>query len=424
MFGNTVRRRFCTWHGGFPGNSVRRRRRGSVYALIMVALPVLVGAGALAVDLGLMTTAAQRVRHVSDTAALAGARCHGDASGTELAVEQIVGANNATSPWQVSPQMRCFAPGDEVPGHGPLGPREYAVEVTGQTQFHFGFARLLGLETADIARRSVARATVLRNRLQDGFLFAGSTDPTVYGLGILGDGICIDGSIHTNTGVYLRGSDMTVTGDVHYKNAYHQDGANFTVGGEVCEADVREYPVDFTWEEFDCGPWDHEVASIYVGAPGDSLAPGRWRVRGDMTIDGTGFSCNDALFLVDGDIRFNGSGAQLDRVTMVARGSIVINGGNGVFSPFVEDLLAFSTKASSPGAGGYDWAVLVNGSECELAGILYAPEGTMAFVGEEGWDHGVGLIAERLAVLGSNTTHLGPESAHSSEYVTDVRLVL
>ncbi|MGD9495784.1 MAG: pilus assembly protein TadG-related protein [Armatimonadota bacterium] len=422
MSGRSLRRRFVSCWRAPIGRSGRASRRGSVYALSVVALPVIIGAAALAIDLGMMTNAAQRVRHVADSAALAGAACYRDERGAEAIVRDIVNTNNEGSPWQVTPEARFWGPGQYVPGYGTLGPRECAADVVGHTQFRFAFARVLGLDTADIARRAVARATLRRNDLSGGCIFAGATEPGVYGVGIDGAGVTINSSIHSNTGVYFSGPNMTVTGDITYRNAYDQGGQYFTLGGAATEGSVQQYPLDFTWDEFDQGPWDHEVASLLVSGTGASIPPGRWRVRGDMTINATNTTCHDALFVADGNILVNGSGALLDRVTLVARGTIHVNGTGGRFSPFVHDLFAFTTADTRPDRS--DWAMLVEAADCVTYGILFAPNGRLIFDGSEEITYHVGLVAETIRLIGTGCTHDGPPCSTDGQYYSDVRLVL
>ncbi|MFW6155759.1 MAG: pilus assembly protein TadG-related protein, partial [Armatimonadota bacterium] len=96
-------------------------RRGATYVVTVVALPILLGVAALAIDLGLMHLAAQRVQNVADTAALAGATRAADASGSVTAADQTTAANNAVSAWQVDTTVTTWGPGDSVPGFRTLG---------------------------------------------------------------------------------------------------------------------------------------------------------------------------------------------------------------------------------------------------------------------------------------------------------------
>jgi len=398
------------------------RRSGTASMLTILALPTLFGAAALAIDLSLMGSAAQRVHHVTDAAALAGARYQCEPLGSACVVDQVLALNNADSPWQVGCQAQYYGPGQEIPGYGALGPHEYAAATTGKTRFDYCFARALGLDNIEITRSAVATATVLRNRMGNRFIFAGATDPWVYGVAIEGAGNLIDGSIHSNTGVYLNGADMTVSGDIAYRNLFVHDGPNFTLGGSLGVGEVEPYPVDFVWEDFDTGAWDHDVPAVNLGAPGASLQPGRWRVRGDMTVTGNGATCHDALFVVDGDVYVNASDLHFDRVTFVAHGSILLNGSRSSFSPYQYDVIAFSTADTAVGSS--DWAIKMYAASCQAEGILFAPDGRLYFDGSDEFAYEVGLIAETIALVGSRTAHTGPESARCGDYYTDVRLVL
>ncbi|MEA3401226.1 MAG: pilus assembly protein TadG-related protein [Armatimonadota bacterium] len=398
----------------------RGGRRGSVSSLTVAALPVLMGVAALVFDIGAMTLAVQRVQDVTDAAALAGAANTAELGSRDVAVSETVAANNNASPWQVTSTVHYYVPGDEVPGCGTLGHRQYAAEVVGQAEFEFSFAKALGAEQVTLERGALARAELWRNGLSDSFIFAASTDPGVDGITLNGSGNTLNGSIHSNTGVYINGSNLSVTGDVEYRNDLDISGSGFSVGGQTVAADIEEYPVDFMWQDFDQGPWDHEVSSIYIDQSDASLASGRWRVRGDMIINANGCQCQDALFVVDGDIFINGSDTIFDRVTMVAGGQIYVNGVYSSFSPFVRDLTAFSTMG---GAGTAADAIWVDASNCQASGILYAPGGSLYFDGSSEHMYEVGLVAEIVELTGSASTHEGPASADSGYECTEVKLV-
>ncbi|MGC9317845.1 MAG: pilus assembly protein TadG-related protein [Armatimonadota bacterium] len=385
-------------------------------------MPVLLGVSAFAFDIGGMILAAQRVQDVSDAAALAGAANAAEPGVRDNSLNGTMAANNASSPWQVTTsRARFFVPGEEIAGYGTLGHRDYAAEVIGETGYDFTFARIFGLDQTDIRRRAVAVATLWRNRLADGFIFAGSTDPSVYGVTVEGSRNTLNGTVHSNTGVYINGSNNTIDGSIEYRNDLHIDGPEFSMTGQKTVGPVAQYPVDFVWQDFDAGPWDHEVNSIYVGTANDSLASGRWRVRGDMTIDGINCRCSDAIFVADGDIFINGSGAVFDRVTLVAGGQIYINGAGGRFSPFVRDLTAYSTMG---GAGTKADAIWLNAADCEFSGILYAPGGSLYFDGSDEHTYEVGLVAEIIELHGSSSVHDGPLSANSGYEPSELKLVI
>ncbi|MGC9317843.1 MAG: pilus assembly protein TadG-related protein [Armatimonadota bacterium] len=392
-----------------PSTSDRQSgRRGSVSSLTIAVLPVLMGVAALVFDVGGMILAVQRVQTVTDAAALAGAANAAEVGSRDVAVSSTVAANNDASPWRVTSTVDYYVPGDEVPGYGTLGHRQYAAEVVGRAEFEFSFARAFGAERIALERRAVGRAELWRNRLSDSFIFAGSTDPAVDGIAIHGSGNTLNGTLHSNTGVCIDGSNVSIAGDVEYRNDLEISGSGFSIGGQTLAADIEEYPVDFVWEDFDQGSWDHDVSGIYVDQSDSSLASGRWRVRGDMIINASGCHCSDALFVADGDIFINGSDTLFDRVTMVARGQIYVNGAYSRFSPLLRDLTAFSTMGGAETAGDAIW---FDASSCQASGILYAPGGSLYFDGSSEHMYEVGLVAEIVELTGSVSTHAGPPVA-------------
>ncbi len=386
--------------------------------MVVLSLPMLLGVAALVIDLGMMSLAAQRVQHVTDLAALAGATRVEDTAASTAAADETAETNNSFSNWQVDTATTIYGPGDTVPGYRTLGYREYVTDVTGTTDFDFAFARIFGLERATITRRSAAVCEVWRNRLARGFIFAGSTDPSVWG--VYSDGLSnqFNGSIHSNTGVSLNGGGNVVTGDILYRNAYEQNGPDFTLDGAVIETPVTLYPVDFAWADFWQNSWDHDVASINATDSGGSLPSGCWHVRGDMNISASDFHCNDSLFVVEGNIVISGARPIFTNVTLVARGSITFSGADGAFSPFMHDVFAFSLMASSSDV------MNVEGSRCDASGVLFAPYGGLRFQGSPMNNYQIGLVGNTVTLLGGGMIHDGPASALVADETSDMKLVL
>jgi hypothetical protein len=296
--------------------------------------------------------------------------------------------------------------------------------VTGSLPFDFCFGHAVGVGSTVVTRRAVAVATVFRNRLERAFIFAGATEPSVYGVSVEGLGNYLGGSIHSNTGAYLQGANMTVTGDIRYRNNYHQDGSNFALGGTASVGQIEPYPLDFVWADFDCGEWDWEVGALVVGTPGACIESGRWRVRGDMTINATGVSCSDALFVVDGDVNITGSGTQFHGVTIVTGGVITVNGAGASFTPREHGLIAYTVADSAVDCRSRDAVITFTAADCNVDGILYAPRGRLHFDGSDEHSYRVGMVAETVELIGSSSTHLGPSAEYCGDYYTDVRLVL
>jgi len=394
------------------------RRRGSSYALAIAFLPVLLGIAALAVDISLMGLAAQRVQNVADTAALAGATRIADATGAVSAADQTAATNNLFSNWQVDTAIATYAPGESVADFRSLGHREYVTEVVGTTEYRFAFGRIFGLERATITRRAAALCEVWRNRLAEGFIFAGSSDPNVWGIYSDGKENHFNGNIHSNTSITIRGDGNVITGDIRYRNVWDQQGPNFTHDGDLIETPVTSYPIDFSFEDFVQNTWDHEVGSISNTTPGGSLPSGHWHVIGDMTINASDFYCHDSLFVVEGNVSLSGSRSIYQNCTFVAHGDIICNFADGDYSPNMHDVFAFTDKVSSSNV------IVVDGSRTRASGVLFAPNGGLQFQGSPMTTYRIGLVANTVTLLGGGMIHDGPASALVADETSPAKLVL
>lgn len=394
-------------------------RRGLIGVWVAVALAALAGVSALVFDLSRLVLAAQRAQDVADVAALAGALTLPDRADCEARVQGAVTANNEIVPaWAVSvssdDDLTYFMPGDEVPGYGELSDYQWAIDVVVHTDVTYGFARVVGVEGAHLTRHATALADGWRGA-GDGFIFAGETDPGEQGIRANGSNLTVKGTMHSNTQVRINGSNQTVTGAIEYLYAFTSNGSNNDFG-DIIEDQVRPYPVDYTWEQFDVGPWDYEHPSgLTVNASGASLEPGRRRINGNLRVNGSGFHLQDALIVCTGDINFNGSGVALDRVTLVAQGEITFNGSTERFSCFQDDLFAFSLSNRAT-------ALKVNGSDSDTWGILFAPNGGMIYNGSNQEIHHGGLVALTIDLNGSGSTFQGMGDG-SDEGFKQVKLI-
>jgi len=381
----------------------RENREGVVGVWLVVALLALMGMAALVFDVGRLTLAAQHVQSVADSAALAGALQLPDYAVCEARLQSIVDSNNGDRPvWPVlvdpMTDLVYYSEGTDVPDYGTLESGEYAVAVTARSTVSYSFARLFGINEVEVTRTATALST--GGGLEgDGLFFAGETRSNVYGINANGSNLTVEGVAHSNTKVRTNGSNQTFSG-VEYLYDFRSNGSNNDFG-IVREDQVRPYPVDYTWEQFDVGPWDHVESGNYtINASGYTMPAGRWRIDGNFRVNGSNFHLSDALIVCTGDIDFNGSGVCLDRVTLVAQGEITFNGSTERFSHFQDDLFAMSLSSASN-------AMKVNGSNSDTWGILFAPNGGMTYNGSNQEIHHGALIALTIDINGSSSTFQG-----------------
>lgn len=394
--------------------------------MMVVALPALLGAAALAIDLGVMTLTAERVRNVVDAAALAGARSYSDPTTAIAAAQQIAAENNTTSFWQVTPEVQCYGPGDTVPGYGVLTESEHVVDVTGHARFDFFFGRALGLTSTDVQRRAAARVLVWTSGVGEAFIFAGCSDPDVNALTMIGGGNTICGPVHSNGALWFEGKDNTVDGDIKYGSVATINGQNFVCTGERRQVGPTGYPVTYSWDQFAANSsiqFDYDVPSMSVLDANSTVPSGHWRVRGDVTIGGNGTVCSNALIVADGNIDLQASDLYFDKVTLVAKGWIRINGARGFFSPYLDNLFALSLADTSP----YDTrtkAIIFNAADCEATGFIFAPNGRLEFQGSRERTYHVGIVGETVDLIGTGCTHGGPGAGDDGDVTSGIRLII
>jgi len=133
--------------------------------LIVISLTVLLGAVALAVDVGRVSVASQRAQDVADVAAMAGAATLRVPADALVAAQQTVGANNMANqgfpvtcvyvPDSPTSDIRYYAPYSNVPGYGDLGWAAKAITVTTHITVPYTFGRVLGLTQREVARHAI-----------------------------------------------------------------------------------------------------------------------------------------------------------------------------------------------------------------------------------------------------------------------------
>ncbi len=385
----------------FIGNS----RRGATMVMVAFALPALVCLGALAVDQGTLAIAAQKVQQTADVAALACAGRLPTSDSAALCLRQTIEANNEGWHMQVwsdpAQDLTWYGPGDAVPGHGVLESGEHAVKVVAHSQVEHTLGRAVGLTQTIVTRSAIAKV-YSRGLLTDGFIFAGTTSSDQVGFELGGSSVTVNGTVQSNSAVHLTGSDNAVTGDLGYSYDFTDESENFTIGGEVADTQVEACPIDLTWDDFDGQDWDHVTSGMSLGSSELSLPGGRWKINGDLLVDGDGFYCSDALFLVTGRVFFGGSNVTLDRVTIVAKGEIHFTGSGLSHSPFIADVFALSERVSADQRG-----VCIHGAKCDSSGILLCPSAGIGYYGYQAGTYNVAFVGRRVALSGASAVFDG-----------------
>ena len=388
-------------HGTIDDSS-RGDESGAIVAIVLVGLMVLIGCACLTVDIGLLCIRSQTVQDTVDAAALAGASQLPvpGLSGATAEAETYVTANNEgrKAPVSITSQdgILYYAPGDEVPGYGQLGPCIFGIAVTGQAEVDYTFAPIFGLYE-DVVTRS---ATAIRKDPagDKAAIFAGSDDPEIAVFSYAGSSMYVEGSIHTNSCITLNGIKHVITGAVGYVNDYKMLWPDkVDILGGAFETTVQDYPVDYKWEDFST---DFAVTQVTVAADG-TLPSGAIHVLGDLTISDTSAIWQNALYKVDGNVTINANNQVFDHITIVAQGTITFNGACESFTPYLDGIALISYATTSGNA------ITFNGASSGSEGLMFAPNGGLVFNGANQQVQDGSLIANTITVNGAGLTFIG-----------------
>jgi Flp pilus assembly protein TadG len=368
--------------------------------VVVVAMPVLLAAMAMTMDLGRVITTAQICQNVADSCALAA--CNQAPSSSQTAANQRiaddVSANNAHSNTTVtcnSGSTVYYANGASVPKWGTLTGSEEAATVAIQSTVNFYFARAVGLKSTTVTRTATALlqpgmglATVFAAGLPtsslNGLTVNGSSQ-TVYSgdirsnswITINGVDQDIQGNAHADSTFLVNGSSQTITGRSEWVTKWTLNGSSQSVNPVQVASDVLQYPFTYTTSSF--GTYTYNLTSY--------------------TLNGSNLTVPPGTYYVNGNVLLNGSNISLPGVTFVATGTITLNGSNfGPASPAAGNGVLFWTSSSASNA------ITINGASGNWSGTIFAPNGGITFNGSNQNVQNGSIMAQEITVNGSGTT--------------------
>lgn len=325
-------------------------QRGTAIILVALMMTVLVGMGALVIDVGLMYNSYSDLRNAVDAAALAGAQQLPDtAAAYDTALEYAL-ANGLTESEVVI----------VVPYEGDNG----RIQVSSRRQINFSLAPLLGFSSDTLSTRAVA--TCSGGRAFDYAIFSGSQDVP---LTLNGSSLYVEGSVHGNEDVKLNGSSQTISGALEAVDKLTVNGSSQSIGERIAGAAVVPTPV---WSMSDLKA---RAAAVY---------------KGDQSFNGPELNINGDIF-VEGNIVL--SAAKISGVgSITATGSITINGSGMTYKTAADAVCFYAGKD-----------IGINGSNAKFEGILYAPSGQIMLNGSNQTIIGA-IIGNQVMMNGSSQT--------------------
>jgi Putative Flp pilus-assembly TadE/G-like len=402
-----------------------RHEAGQTVVLFAVLLPLFLGVGAIAVDVGYWYVVKKSAQDAADAAALAAAR---ELPNRDVAItrgQEYVGRNMPGATAIVdTPYSDHGVEAGVSGGGGPPDP--FKVEVVVRHPAGTFFGRLFGIFDLTVTTRAVAERTSSDSNLA---IFSWG-DNCGDGLEFSAEGVSVNGHIHSNGQFRISvGPFWAANGtyDVDMCTASKDETAVSRFGDDPTatlplEDANRPWPVWFTPAQFG---WfsgcTYEAATIQITDTevrlADQVIPYSGRIP-------SGTYCASESVVIDAS---DVSGA----VTVLAP-QIAVNGGNLTLTPFSQDVLFFAVPNSDntpndgpppdrelhcvPGEGTDMW---LNGSGHRWSGIVFNPCGrTIVNVGD-GQGGGAALegaiVGNRIRVEGNGFDMIGKGSF---EYTT------
>ena len=376
------------------------RQEGQLLVIAALAMVLLVGLLALAIDGGNAYAQRRAMQNAADAAALAGAHALRDGGNVQAAIYEYAGRNGVDGPANIA-----WSYIDEEEEH-------VGVVATTTITFSTFFAGVLDVPSMSASASAAAR--LVGGSSFDWALFAANLNED-QAISVDGNGVRVEGNIHSNGGIYINGNNTTVDGGTESVRYFSLDGNNNTLGspfeltesgGYKVSGGNNSYPApSYTanavevpqYNLSDYGPgkpdWVHETDWHYHS--------GNWSFsQNNKTLTG--------LYYVEGNITLSGNNLS-GHATFVATGNITLDANNYSFTTYDDKLVLF--------AGGN---AEISGNSTNLSGIVYAPQGEVKINGNHRAING-GVIAGTISINGNNGNIVSDSSYFEGEQ--SIRLV-
>jgi hypothetical protein len=389
-----------------------RHEAGQTVVLFAILLPLFLGLGAIAVDIGYWYVVRKSAQDAADAAALAAARELPVGSIAEATAIEYVEANMPDA----SPTVEFPYVPDASSGTGGGEPDHTKIEVTVEHATDTFFGGLFGVLSPTVTRRAVAERLDGSRKLA---IYSHSYDGCSAGLEIDARGVWIDGLVHSN-GQYdvhsgsgpdaLWAADGTIWRENCVSNLDPDFvGATYGEGPDFLPRDVFEltnWPAwfraaDFGWPT--CGGSDFSGEHIEVLATAVRITNPD-RVIPHTGIIPSGTYCATESFTIRGDGLKGTVSVLAPRISVEANHLKLDPFTHGVLFFTVPNTSAIAEDDGSLGSGGNPTCVPSNGNDLQLdgsrhvwSGIVFNPCGRVV-LGTDDSDLTSAIIGRQVRV--------------------------
>lgn len=350
---------------------IKENESGQSTVFLAIAITLIFGCSALAVDLGAGYLAKENVQNAADLSALSAASDLPNKNSARATAISTAGDNGILS--------------ENVTVNTPYNGDASLIEVVCTKTVNYTFAKVLGFSDITVTGRAVARSS--GNVGAFGYaVFSG--DPS-FTFSMTGSNTIIGGGVHANGNAFIAGENLRIDGVLEAGNSIEIYGTNVTVGGGLQGARLNTSGSGFNFGG------RNQTAADYVEMPDFSEtvrqeAQNAGNVyNGSQTFNGCSINVNHPLY-IDGDLTINGDSFSGNGVVLV-KGNITFNGSN-VSS--AGGAICFYTETGN---------IQINGDSATLDGMLYAPNGSIIFNGSYQTVNGR-VIANQVVFRGNSYT--------------------
>ncbi len=343
---------------------MRRDEGGSVLVMIAILLPVMLGMGALAIDVAGWYQTRRQLQSAADAAALAG-------------MQDL--PTSATASTDAQNYVIKNASGAGTTVTTPFNSDSNQIKVTVTKSYPSIFGGLLGLGSVQISASAVAKKTGTGS--SKSALFASNTAcGGTNGVYIVSNNVNVIGGTHSNGNLYLNANNDQL-GPTSYGGpngcSYSNYGNNNTFGGPgtpIQDPNTEGWPEDFIANPPTC---TNTASSFSWSGNNITIPPGVYCATGSSGITITGNN------IVGNGVTFKAS-------------TFSLTGNNFAMTAAFQDLLFYYT-----GTGAFS----IDGNN--LTGqTIFAPNGTISITGNNGTSSGF-VEGKNVQINGNNLTFTG-----------------
>jgi hypothetical protein len=345
-----------------------RRHPGQVLIVFAIAIPALLAAFGLGIDVAYIFKERRQLQNVADMAALGGVSQLPDSPGSASTIAvQIAGLNGVDA--------------ESVSTTAGYNDNDNQLEVSISRSVDLLFMPVLGFDSVEISARAVAEHSSGKGTA----VFAKKDYQCwPYVIEWSGKNISVDGDVHSNAGLTISGTSNATTGRLTYDGSCSKSvaGNNPSLPTPIGTSQ-RDWPIDSDQDDFPC--------TYKTNHPNLTNTANKHLWEG-QNIAGKKLNPGVICHLGGSTMTLNESGVS-GNVTLVAE-YIKITGTGNNLTAYLNDVLMYATGSSFTSAdGSYTLDVTANGGT--MNGILYQRRGT-------DWGEGTKVPRGQMRINGSN----------------------